>query len=76
MPDALSAAVEKSSRLMADDLTREAGYMIPQSLNAKRFLESIADYPGVPTETVKELLSSINFNEKEKEEKTKMEKWK
>lgn len=76
LPDALSAAVEKSSRLMAEDLTREAGYMIPQSLNAKRFLESIADYPGVPTETVKELLSSINFNEKEKEEKTKMEKWK
>ena len=78
--DALSVAIEKSSRLMAEDLTREAGYMIPESLNAKRFLEKIKDYPGIPSEAVSYLLENIEFNEKEnneneKEKKT-MEKWK
>ena len=38
---ALGAAVEKSSRLMAEDLCREAGFMIPQSGNAEEFLKSI-----------------------------------
>ncbi|MCD8121017.1 MAG: hypothetical protein LUE65_02115 [Clostridiales bacterium] len=45
LPDALSAAVEKSSRLMAEDLCREAGFMLPQSGNTKSFLESIRNYP-------------------------------
>ena len=39
LPDALSVAVEKSSRLMAEDLCREAGFMLPQSGNTKAFLE-------------------------------------
>ena len=80
LDDVLAVAIEKSSRLMAEDLTREAGYMIPESLNAKRFLEKIKDYPGIPEEAVKYLLDNIDFNEKEnneneKEKKT-MEKWK
>ena len=33
LPDVLSKAVAKSSRLMAEDLCREAGYMLPQSAN-------------------------------------------
>ena len=62
LPGALSAAVEKSSRLMAEDLCREAGFMLPQSANTKAFLESIRDYPGVPQEAVDLLLASIPFH--------------
>ena len=74
LPDALSAAVEKSSRLMAEDLCREAGFMLPQSGNARQFLESIRDYPGVPRDAVEELLNTLTFHEKT--EVTPMEKWK
>ena len=74
LPDALSAAVEKSSRLMAEDLCREAGFMLPQSGNTKEFLERIKSYPGIPAEAVDELLHTIQFNEKK--EKAAMEKWK
>ena len=74
LPDALSVAVEKSSRLMAEDLCREAGFMLPQSGNTKAFLESIKAYPDIPTDVVEALLHTIQFNEKTEE--TKMEKWK
>ena len=33
LPDTLSEAVTKSSRLMAEDLCREAGFMLSQSAN-------------------------------------------
>ena len=74
LSDALSVAVEKSSRLMAEDLCREAGFMLPQSANTKAFLESVKSYPGVPVETVETLLTKLQFNEKTEEKK--MEKWK
>ena len=74
LPDALSVAVEKSSRLMAEDLCREAGFMLPQSANTKTFLESVKSYPGVPVEIVETLLTKLQFNEKTEEKK--MEKWK
>ena len=74
LPDALSVAVEKSSRLMAEDLCREAGFMLPQSANTKAFLESVKSYPGVPVETVETLLTKLQFNEKTEEKN--MEKWK
>lgn len=74
LPGALSAAVEKSNRLMAEDLCREAGFMLPQSGNTKAFLESIREYPGIPSDTVNALLETIRFNEKTEENK--MEKWK
>ncbi|HJB87862.1 MAG TPA: 4Fe-4S binding protein [Candidatus Blautia excrementigallinarum] len=77
MPDALSVAVEKSSRLMAEDLCREAGFMLPQSGNTREFLESIRDYPGIPKETVENLLATIQFNEDDKKmEENKMERGK
>lgn len=77
LPDVLSVAVAKSSRLMAEDLCREAGFMLPQSNNTREFLEQMRSYPDIPVNIVDELLSSINFNEnnKRKEVKT-MEKWK
>ena len=34
----LAAAIEKSNRIMAEDIIREAGYMLPQSGNARAFL--------------------------------------
>ena len=74
LPDALSVAVEKSSRLMAEDLCREAGFMLPQSGNTKAFLERIKAYPGIPADAVESLLHTIQFNEKTEEKK--MEKWK
>ena len=79
LPDALSVAAEKSNRLMAEDLCREAGFMIPQSGNTKAFLESLLDYPGIPKDVVEDLLNTINFNENntnDHKEEVKMEKWK
>lgn len=77
LPDTLSEAVTKSSRLMAEDLCREAGFMLPQSANTKEFLEQIKSYPDIPIDVVEALLHNINFNENtKKKEVTKMEKWK
>ncbi len=77
LPDTLSEAVAKSSRLMAEDLCREAGYMLPQSANTKEFLEQIKSYPDIPIDVVEALLHNINFNENTaKKEVTKMAKWK
>jgi rubrerythrin/NAD-dependent dihydropyrimidine dehydrogenase PreA subunit len=61
----LAKAIEKSNRLMAEDIIREAGYMLPQNQNAKELLESLLakEHPeGFPTETVKKLLDSFNDN--------------
>lgn len=74
LPDALSVAVERSCRLMAEDLTREAGYMLPQSENTRLFLERIKNFDGVPVGEVEQLLTTIRFNEKQEEKK--MERWK
>ncbi len=74
LPDELSVAVEKSCRLMAEDLMREAGYMLPQSENTRLFLEKIKTLDGIPVNTVDKLLNTIKFNEKA--EAKKMVKWK
>lgn len=78
LPGALSAAVEKSSRLMAEDLCREAGYMLPQSENSRAFLKRLKDYPGIPADLVDVLLQTIPFPDssgrKSGEQNT--EKWK
>ncbi len=76
-PDTLSAAIAKSSRLMAEDLCREAGFMLPQSANTKAFLEQIKSYPDIPRDVVESLLTAFKFHEnKETKEVTKMAKWK
>lgn len=74
LPGMLAAAAEKSSRLMAEDLCRESGFMLPQSANTKEFLEQIRNYPGIPSEIVEELLNSISFHKIE--EPAKPERWK
>lgn len=80
LPNKLGAALEKSNRLMAEDLNREAGYMLPQSANTKQFLESLLKESAedMPKETIGKLLHLIQFNEPEnkKLEETAMEKWK
>lgn len=74
LPDALGVAVERSNRLMAEDICREAGYMLPQSGNTKKFLQSLKNDPEVPQELVDQLLNTLEFNEKV--EDLNMEKWK
>lgn len=66
LPEVLAVAIEKSSRLMAEDLCREAGFMLPQSANTLEFLESIKGYPDIPVDIVNALLDSIKFNENKK----------
>lgn len=62
----LMQAVAKSERLVAEDIMREAGYMLPQSDNAHKLLEEmIAKCPaGFPVEAAKKLLNRIPNNEK------------
>ena len=79
LPGKLAKALEKSNRIMAEDLLREAGYMLPQSGNVKQFLQEQLNREGdgFPAEAVKTLLAKLPFNEPEnKKEDTKMEKWK
>ena len=62
----LAEAMEKSNRLMAEDILREAGYMLPQSRNVRRFLQSRLDNPpgeDFPGESVRRLLDMIHCNE-------------
>lgn len=61
----LAAALEKSNRFMAEDLFREAGYMLPQSRNTHEFLQSLkavkdADFP---TDAVNQLLEMLDLND-------------
>ncbi len=73
----LMKAVAKSERLVAEDIMREAGYMLPQSNNAHELLEElIVNSPdGFPVETAKKLLNMIPNNENEKKEVKAMKKW-
>lgn len=47
----LAVAIEKSNLIMAEEISRESGYMLPQSQNTKEFLQSLlnkkqpADFP-------------------------------
>lgn len=78
LPGRLAAAVEKSNRVLAEDLLREAGYMLPQSGNTRAFLESLLEGrpgEGFPKAAVEALLQKIDFNEPKQEAKP-MEKWK
>ena len=73
LPGPLATAVEKSSRLMAEDLCREAGFMLPQSGNTRTFLHALSQSPDVPQEAVATLLDQLRFNEETEEPP--MEKW-
>ncbi|MFI3168089.1 MAG: 4Fe-4S binding protein [Bacillota bacterium] len=62
----LAKAIEKSNRIMAEDIIRESGYMLPQSGNARIFLEKILSETqdeSFPSAEVQKLLSLIKTNE-------------
>ncbi|MGI5976682.1 MAG: rubrerythrin [Candidatus Limivicinus sp.] len=62
----LAKALAKSDRLMNEDLMREAGYMLPQSKNARNLLKKFIDNPPTadfPAEAAQELLRRIPCND-------------
>ena len=64
----LMAAVARSERLMAEDVMREAGYMLPQSHNVHELLEKLVKEPPAPDfpkDTAEKILEAIPDNEKE-----------
>jgi rubrerythrin/Fe-S-cluster-containing hydrogenase component 2 len=64
----LAKAIEKSNRIMAEDIIREAGYMLPQSQNTQNFLQLLLEQnpEGLPREAVEKLIKTLNKNEEEK----------
>jgi len=69
LPGKLAVAIEKSNHIMAEDIIREAGYMLPQSDNAKEFLQSLLEqnHPeGFPKGTVEKLLEAFKNEEDKK----------
>ncbi len=80
----LMKAVAKSERLVAEDIMREAGYMLPQSGNAHELLEDLIKEPpsaDFPAEAAKKILEIIPDNDKKEDQKVevkgekKMAKW-
>jgi len=63
----LMSALAKSERLVAEDILRESGYMLPQSDNAHRILQELVNQnpKGFPVDAAKKLLDMIPNNEKE-----------
>ena len=78
LPGKLAKALEKSNRIMAEDIIREAGYMLPQSENTVEFLKSLLlkDQPeDFPIETVKELIEIISNSKNNIQEEKNMVKY-
>ncbi len=70
----LMTAVARSERLVAEDIMREAGYMLPQSRNTHEMLEewiAAPPTPEFPVETAKKILELIPDNEKKENEENK-----
>ena len=57
-------AIAKSNRLMAEDLLREAGFMLPQSDEVRDLLESMLQNPpkDLPLEAVEKLLKNLKWS--------------
>ena len=77
----LMNAVAKSERLIAEDIVRESGFMLPQSNNVHELLEELIANPPTsdfPMDTAKKLLEIVPNNEKKEESKgeTIMTTWK
>ena len=77
----LMNAVAKSERLIAEDIVREAGFMLPQSNNVHELLEELIANPPTsdfPMDTAKKLLEIVPNNEKKEKSKgeTIMTTWK
>lgn len=62
----LATAVARATRLVNEDLLREAGYMLPQSGNAHALLEELAAHPlsaDFPVEAATKLLELVPDND-------------
>jgi len=59
-------AVAKSNRLMAEDILRESGYMLPQSGEVRVLLESMLEKaaPDFPKDTAELLLRELKISKK------------
>jgi rubrerythrin/Fe-S-cluster-containing hydrogenase component 2 len=62
LPGKLAKAIEKSNRIMAEDIIREAGYMLPQSQNTRNLLQSLQEQneEGFPKEAVEKLIKLLD----------------
>lgn len=62
--------ISKSNRIMAEDLLRESGYMLPQSDEVRNLLESMIKNPpkDFPLEAVEKLLNKLNNNKEVRKE--------
>lgn len=79
LPGALAAALEQSSRIQAEDIVREAGYMLPQSANTHAFLQKLADNPPAadfPRAAAEKLLELLPVNEPAAQTEKPLRKWK
>ncbi len=66
LPGPLAKALEKSNRIMAEDLLRESGFMLPQSGEVFQVLVDMADRvqePGFPVKDLELLLRTISFHD-------------
>lgn len=73
----LADAISKSNRIMAEDLIRESGYLLPQSQNVQTLLQSLLNVKqpeGFPTNTIEKLLTILKNNNNTQKDK-KMEKY-
>ena len=62
----LAAAVARATRLVNEDIMREAGYMLPQSANTRALLDALATQSlsaDAPHEVARQLLERIPANE-------------
>lgn len=78
LPGALAKAFEKANHIMAEDIIREAGFMLPQSENSGDFLKSLLDKEqpeDFPAETVEKLLKCFNKTGNKIKEAKKMAKY-
>lgn len=57
----LAKAIIRANRLMAEDLYREAGFMLPQSKNTKDFLEKLLKSNDNLQEDIKKLIQLLEF---------------
>ena len=58
----LAKAMEISNKMMAEDLYREIGYMVPQNTDTKELLKSLLDNPSAdfPKQEAEELLELLS----------------
>ncbi len=62
----LMKAIERSARLSAEDVIREAGFMLPQSGNSMNLLSNLVENSpgkGFPSDAASKLLSSLKCND-------------